>query len=133
MVRRVLDLHIHSKYSRACSKDLNFSNIAAACVTRGIDIVATGDFTHPAWLAAIREELVEDTSGIFRLRAETSPTRFILGTEISSIKKHAGETRRVHHLIFAPDIRAVEKFNHALEARGCNLRADGRPILGLTS
>lgn len=133
MKETILDLHVHSRYSRACSKDLLLPNIARACETRGIDIVATGDFTHPAWLAHIEEELTEDASGVYRLKHRASPTRFILGTEISSIKKHAGGTRRVHHLVFAPDIAAAKKFTAALEARGCNLRADGRPIVGLTS
>lgn len=129
----VLDLHVHSKYSRACSQRLVLPEIARVCEVRGIDIVATGDFTHPAWLAHMKEMLVEDNSGIYRLRVGDSKTRFVIGTEISSIKKHAGETRRVHHLIFAPSIAVAEKFNRELEKRGCNLRSDGRPIIGVTS
>lgn len=133
MPEKILDLHIHSRYSRACSKNLFLPIIAKTCEIRGIDIVATGDFTHPAWMAHMKEYLIEDTAGIYKLRDDSSKTRFIVGTEVSSIKKHAGETRRVHHLIFAPSIAVAEKFNAALEARGCNLKADGRPILGLTS
>lgn len=133
MIKKILDLHIHSKYSRACSKNLVLPEITKTCEIRGIDIVATGDFTHPAWFAHMKEQLVEDRDGIYRLRDNDTDIRFIIGTEISSIKKHAGETRRVHHLIFAPSLDVVQKFNTALEARGCNLRADGRPILGLTS
>ncbi|MBP9695122.1 MAG: DNA helicase UvrD [Candidatus Magasanikbacteria bacterium] len=132
MIEKILDLHIHSKYSRACSGSLVLPNIAKECELRGIDVVSTGDFTHPAWFEHIKDKLVEDAPGIFRLNDNSSKTRFILGTEVASIKKHAGKTRRVHLLIFAPSIASVEKFNNALESRGCNLRADGRPILGLT-
>ena len=132
MVEKILDLHIHSKYSRACSIDLVLPTIAKTCEVRGIDIVATGDFTHPAWFAHMQEQLIEDTSGIYKLRDDSSKTRFIIGTEVASIKKHAGQTRRVHLLIFAPSLEAAGKFNKVLEARGCNLKADGRPILGLT-
>ena len=144
MIQQILDLHIHSKYSRACSRDLDLPNISQACKIRGIDIVATGDFTHPKWFEHIKETLVEDTEGMYKLN-KTSPrpsplkgegacqTRFILGTEVSSIKKHKGQTRRVHLCLFAPSIEVAEKFNRKLESRGFNIHSDGRPILGLTS
>lgn len=154
MSEHILDLHIHSKYSRACSPKLELPKIAAACAVRGIDIVATGDFTHPKWMEHIKESLVEENEGIYRLRttdyrlqttdkklkskntvvrSPSSVVRFIIGTEISSIKKHAGETRRVHHLIFAPNLEAAERFNKKLTDRGINISADGRPIIGMTS
>lgn len=133
MVEQILDFHIHSRYSRACSKDLTLPAIARTCEIRGIDIVATGDFTHPAWFAHMEETLAEERPGIYKLKDDSSVTRFVIGTEISSIKKHAGGTRRVHHLIFSPSLAVAKKFNDALLARGCNLRADGRPILGVTS
>lgn len=129
----ILDLHIHSRYSRACSAQLVPEVIARTCVERGIDVVSAGDFTHPKWLQTLQDELTETAPGIFTLKNQAAPTKFILGTEIASVKKHAGKTRRVHHLLFAPSFGAVEKFNQALTKRGCNLRADGRPIVGLTS
>lgn len=129
----ILDLHIHSRYSRACSKNLVPEVLATTAVTRGIDILATGDFTHPKWLEMLKNELEESASGIFTLKNKTAPTRFILGTEIASIKKHNDKTRRVHHLVFAPNFAAADRFNEKLRARGCNLNADGRPIVGLTS
>ncbi len=129
----VLDLHIHSRYSRACSKNLVPEVLGVTAVTRGIDILATGDFTHPKWLEILKAELEESAAGIFTLKNKAAPTRFLLGTEIASVKKHAGKTRRVHHLVFAPNFAAVDRFNAALRARGCNLSADGRPIVGLTS
>ncbi len=140
-MQKILDLHIHSPYSRACSKNLVLSTIAQTCEMRGIDIVTTGDFTHPKWFESIKNELVEDTDGIYRLKTSPqfsldrggSPTRFMIGTEVASIKKHKDKTRRVHHLLFAPNIEVAEKFNKKLENEGFNLKADGRPILGMTS
>lgn len=158
MIEQILDLHIHSKYSRACSKDLELPHIAQVCEMRGIDIVVTSDFTHPLWFAHMKECLVEENSGMYRLRdgivtAETSlapfgaestsptrrgnsrvsNTRFIIGTELSCIKKHKGKTRRVHLCVFAPNLEVAEQFNNTLDKMGFNLRSDGRPILGLTS
>lgn len=129
----ILDLHIHSKFSRACSKNLTLPVIAAACDVRGIDVVATGDFTHPQWRRAIEEELVEVAPGLFAVKGSAARARFILGTEISCIYSHAGKVRRVHVLVFAPSLDAVRGIAAALEKRGCNLRADGRPIIGLSA
>lgn len=132
-MQKILDLHIHSRYSRACSKDLELPRIAKTCEIRGIDIVTTGDFTHPRWFEGIKSELIEDTEGIYKLKDHSSTTRFLIGTEVASIKKHKDKTRRVHHLLFAPSIEVAEKFNKKLENDGFNLKADGRPILGMTS
>ncbi len=147
MIKQILDLHIHSKYSRACSRDLKLPNIAKACEIRGIDIVATSDFTHPEWFSHMKECLVEDTPGIYKIRTQGHKgkrkqtisnfqfpkTKFILGTELSCIKKHKDKTRRVHVCVFAPSLEVVEKFNNKLEEMGFNLKSDGRPILGLTA
>jgi uncharacterized protein (TIGR00375 family) len=129
----ILDLHTHSRYSRACSKDLTIPLIAKTCEIRGIDIVSAGDFTHPAWFNHLKETLVETAPGIYQLRDNESKTKFILGTEVASIKKDGDRLRRVHHLLFAPSLESVEKFNKKLVELGCNIRSDGRPILGLTS
>lgn len=133
MPQKILDLHIHSKYSRACSKDLELPNIAKACEVRGIDIVSTSDFTHPAWFEHMKTELKEDTEGIYKLKNHDSKTRFIIGTELASIKKHKDKTRRIHLCVFAPNLEVVEKFNKKLDVMGFNIGSDGRPILGLTS
>jgi DNA helicase-2/ATP-dependent DNA helicase PcrA len=133
MIKKILDLHIHSKYSRACSKHLELPVIAKTCEIRGIDIVVTGDFTHPRWFAHMKECLVEDTPGIYKLRDGSSKTRFMIGTEVANIKKHKGETRRVHNLVFAPNMEVAEAWNTELDSRGFNLKSDGRPILGMTS
>jgi uncharacterized protein (TIGR00375 family) len=108
------------------------STIAKTCEIRGIDIVATGDFTHPAWFKHIKENLVEENEGIYKLKDGSNKTKFIIGTEVASIKKHKDKTRRVHLLIFAPNIEIAEKFNSELVKKGFNLNADGRPILGAT-
>jgi len=138
MIQKIIDLHIHSKYSRACSKELELPKIAAACQEKGIDVVATGDFTHPEWFNHIKECLVEEGEGVYRLNDKCQNpndkliTRFILSTEISCIYKHKDATRRLHLLILAPNFKAVEKFNKVLEDMGKNLKSDGRPIVGLS-
>ncbi|MCX6781735.1 MAG: endonuclease Q family protein [Candidatus Magasanikbacteria bacterium] len=132
MIEQIIDLHIHSKYSRACSPDLELPKIALACEKKGIDICATGDFTHPAWFNHIKELLVEDNSGLFKLKDASSKVRFILSTEISCIYKHKDATRRLHLVVLAPSVEAVGRFIEALEAKGANVRSDGRPILGLS-
>ena len=139
----IADLHIHSKYSRACSGELTLENIDKWCRIKGVDLVSTGDFTHPAWFKDIEEKLVEDGTGFLRLKeAPTSPSpssgrrginpRFILGTEVSCIYSQGGKTRRLHLCLYLPDLKSVKKFNQELVARGCNIRSDGRPILGLS-
>lgn len=130
-MEQIVDLHIHSKYSRACSADLELPKIARACEIRGIDIVTTGDFTHPAWFAHMKDSLVEDGEGVYKLKDNSSKTRFVIGTEIASVKKHKDKTRRLHLNVFAPSLEVAEKFNKVLSDRGFNLKSDGRPILGL--
>lgn len=132
MIEAIVDLHIHSKYARACSPALELPKIARACELKGIQIASTGDFTHPLWFASIERELEEiGSTGLFRLKDGSSSTRFIIGTEISVVYKHKDKTRRLHLLIYAPSLTAARQFIAALEERGANLRADGRPIMGI--
>lgn len=146
-MRYIVDLHIHSRYSRACSKNLTLPNLAAWASAKGIDVLGTSDFTHPAWRKDIESQLEPAEEGLFRLKAgvheggegyEMAPralngreVRFMLTTELSCIYKKNGKTRRLHLLVFAPTVAAVGKIVDALEALECNLRSDGRPILGL--
>ena len=132
-MRIITDFHLHSAYSRACSKALTLPNIAAYCERKGIGFVGTSDFTHPAWRKQIGEELEEAGEGTFQLKGNRSKTRFLLSTELSCIYKRGGRVRRVHHIVLMPDIAAVDRLIASLEARGCNVRADGRPILGIDS
>jgi uncharacterized protein (TIGR00375 family) len=139
------DLHVHSKYSRATSRDLDLEHLAHWAARKGIGVVATGDFTHPAWCAELKAKLVPAEPGLFRLRDDIAkgvaatlpaacrnPVRFMLEVEISTIYKKGDKTRKVHHLIYAPDFATVDRINARL-ARIGNIASDGRPILGLDS
>lgn len=134
------DLHIHSKYSRATSKNCNLEELAFWAQRKGLSVIGTGDFTHPAWFAEIKNKLVPEGNGAFRLKPELEkqilkggePVRFLLSVEISTIYKKWDKTRKVHHGIFAPDIEAAGRFRDKLGAIG-NIVSDGRPILGLDS
>ncbi len=124
----IADFHIHSKYSRATSKDINLENLDKWAKIKGIKVLGTGDFTHPEWLKNLKEKLRPAERGLFKL--ESSETRFILTSEINCIYSKQGRVRKIHILIFAPDFKTVEKINTHLGWIG-NLKADGRPILGL--
>jgi len=139
------DLHVHSKYSRATSRDLDLEHLAQWAARKGIGVVGTGDFTHPAWRAELKDKLVAAEPGLFRLRPEIeqaiarqSPAacqtavRFMLSVEISTIYKKGEKTRKIHHLIYAADFATVDRISERL-ARIGNIASDGRPILGLDS
>jgi len=133
----IADLHIHSKYSRAVSGDMTLENIASHARKKGIQVVATGDFTHPAWFGEIKNKLQPAEEGLFNLKPQISnlkspDTRFMLTVEIACIYSKGGKVRRLHHVVFAPTIEAVEKINKKLAWIG-NLKSDGRPMLGLDS
>ncbi len=139
------DLHIHSKYSRATSKNCDLKHLAYWARKKGITVVGTGDFTHPVWQAELKEQLVPAEPGLFRLRPELEQevtqmlpsacqgtTRFMLSVEISTIYKKGDKTRKIHHLLYAPNFSAVERMTERLSRIG-NVKSDGRPILGLDS
>jgi DNA helicase II / ATP-dependent DNA helicase PcrA len=145
VVRFYADLHIHSKFSRACSRDCDLEHLAWWAGRKGIGVVGTGDFTHPAWREELGAKLVPDAPGLFRLRPELeravletlppacrTPVRFMLSSEISTIYKRDDRTRKVHHLLYAPSLEAVDEITRQLLRIG-NLASDGRPILGLDS
>lgn len=132
-MRIIADWHIHSGYSRACSKELTLPKIAKACERKGINIVAAPDWTHPAVFSDIEELLVEDRPGMYKLKDGSSPTWFMLSTEVSQIYKKGGKCRRIHNNILSPSIETCRKVNTELENRGFNLKSDGRPILGIDS
>ena len=139
------DLHIHSRFSRACSRDCDIEHLAWWALRKGITVAGTGDFTHPAWAEELKETLIPAEPGLFRLRPEmadrvrrTSPrscgneVRFMLSAEISTIYRGGERTRKVHHLLYAPTFEAADRITAALSKIG-NLASDGRPILGLDS
>ena len=129
----VADLHLHSKYSRAVSPDMNLSNMALWAFKKGLDILSVSDWTHPLWFRQIREELEEAEQGLFRLKDKSSAVRFLLSVEVSSIYSQGGKVRRIHNLIWSPSFETSEKISNELRKRGCNLNSDGRPIIGLSS
>lgn len=135
-MRYITDWHIHSKYSRACSKELELPKIAQWCERKGINIVATGDWTHPKWFQHIEENLEEVRQGIYQLKnhkSERRETEFMLITEISQIYKKGDKTRRIHNLVWSPSLDTCRKVNTKLTNHGFNLKSDGRPILGIDS
>jgi len=153
MVSFYADLHIHSRFSRATSRDCNLVELSYWARRKGITVVGTGDFTHPEWRQELEDTLIPAEPGLFRLPAEIErnieqrlagfgpspqsvasvpPTRFILQVEISTIYKKGDRTRKVHHVIYAPDLDTAGKISARLDQVG-NIKSDGRPILGLDS
>ncbi len=163
-MRVIADLHIHSKYSRATSKQMEPVVLAHWAEKKGINLIATGDFTHPRYLSELKSTLMEDGSGFLRLKNDESidpkskvkeakslhnsskdfdlgffnldysvETKFILSGEISCIYKEKGRTRRIHLLILVPDFKTADKIIATLEKYKCNLKSDGRPIVGLSA
>ena len=137
----IADLHIHSRFSRATSRDCDAPHLDLWARRKGIALVGTGDFTHPAWRQELGEMLIPAQEGLYRLKDElrlpcetlSAPDpRFVITGEISTIYKRGGKTRKVHHVILLPSLEAAEELSHRLEAIG-NLHSDGRPILGLDS
>jgi len=128
-MRVISDLHIHGRFSRATSKQLNIPNLVKYARIKGIDLLGTGDFTHPEWLKELKTQLNDDGSGVLRTE-DGFP--FVLQGELSLIYTQGGKGRRVHHVILSPDIETVEQINEWLLTRG-RLDYDGRPIFGFSS
>ncbi len=136
----IADLHVHSKYSRATSQDMSPESIWKWAQLKGISVIATGDFTHPAWFRELNEKLEPAGNGLFTLKKELRPNdvpascradvSFILSAEISCIYRKNDRTRKIHAVVLAPDMASAAKINLSLTRIG-NLKADGRPILGL--
>lgn len=128
----IADLEVHSKYARAVSPQMTIPTIALWAQKKGIDLVGTGDFTHPMWLRELEGVLEEGGDGVYKVKDSRLSLRFLLTSEISCVYSHLGKGRRVHILVFLPTFGDVEKFNRELTAKGANLFSDGRPIVGLT-
>lgn len=138
----VADLQLHSKYSRAVSKHMTILHIYEWNLKKGLDLLATGEWTHPLWLKELKSTLEDQGNGLLRMkkavvkrlkRNEARDPFFLLSGEVSCIYSHQGKVRRNHLLLFAPSFTVVDKINTSLTKRGCNLSSDGRPILGLSS
>ncbi len=140
-----IDMHLHSRFARATSRELNPSNLHKWSALKGVDVVGTGDYTHPEWFAELSEELEPAEEGLYQLepgrRAAVEQglpercrraVRFMLSVEISTIYKKGDKTRKIHHVVILPSLESVARLNRRLGAIG-NLHSDGRPILGLDS
>ena len=123
----VADLHLHSPYARATSRELTFDNMARWARVKGIDLLASADFTHPVWFSETKRALRPLGNGLY----ERNGARFVIGTEVNCSGMQGGRNRRVHMLMFAPCIGAAERINAALGGKGA-LAADGRPTLRMT-
>lgn len=136
----IADLHVHSRFSYATSRDCDLPHLDWWARRKGIGLAGTGDFTHPAWRAELRRQLAPAGEGVYVLKEEYrlpspaagKPPRFVVTGEISSVYRRDGKTRRVHNLILLPSLEAADALSARLEAVG-NIRSDGRPILGLDS
>ncbi len=141
----VIDVHLHSRFARATSRELNPSNLHKWSALKGVDVVGTGDYTHPEWFAELSEQLEPAEEGLYQLepgrRAAVEQelpercrraVRFMLSVEISTIYKKGDKTRKIHHVVILPTLESVARLNRRLGAIG-NLHSDGRPILGLDS
>lgn len=121
----IADLHIHSKYSRATSKDMDIDHIAEWAKLKGIDLIGTGDFTHPLWVDELKDKLKQDSSGLYEYKG----VKFIPTAEVSNMYTKNGSGRRIHTVLLAPDLGVVEEINKKLASCG-NIVSDGRPIFG---
>lgn len=142
MKQVVLDLQLHSRFSRAVSKEMTLPGLYTWGKKKGIDLLATGDCTHPLWMREIERELEAVGDGTYRLKsipeeARSLPSqvhpKFLLATEVSCIYSQKGKGRRVHTLIWVPSFESAQKIAKEMTTRGCNLMSDGRPIIGLSS
>ena len=123
------DLHLHSPFAYACSKNLTLENISAWARVKGIQLLASADFTHPRWRDELRRKLAPGAPGLYTFNG----VHFVLGTEVSCVYKQGGRSRRVHLLLFAPDFETVDRLSLALAEGKAKLESDGRPTLGLSA
>lgn len=141
MIDVITDLHLHSKYSRAVSPQMNPLVMAQYGLQKGINILSTGDWTHPIWMRELRNSLEESEEGLYKLKSKedsgqarmTKEVRFLLSVEIACIYSQGGKGRRIHNLVFVKSFETAEKINKELVKRGFNISSDGRPIIGLSS
>lgn len=125
----VADLHIHSRFSRACSQQINIPNLAKWAKLKGIDLLGTGDCLHPLWQGELKNTLKDKGNGIY----EYDGVKFVLSVEVACIYSDRGKTRRIHIVILLPSLESASKLSQALMSKKINLASDGRPITGLSS
>jgi len=126
-MRFIADFHIHSKYSRATSPEMEVESLSKWAEIKGISLLGTGDFTHPTYLSELKEKLEPLGNGLFQLRSKKNSVKFILTAELNNIFHQGGRLRKIHNIIFAPSFEVVDKINKKLANLG-KLEADGRPV-----
>ncbi len=130
-MRFIADLHLHSRYSRATSREMEVESLAHWARKKGISLLGTGDFTHPTYFAELQAKLTPAEPGLYRLKNGEQGVRFILQVEVCNIYQEGKRLRKIHTLLYAPSLQAVERLNAAFSRRG-NLLADGRPTFGFS-
>ncbi|MFA6553071.1 MAG: endonuclease Q family protein [Patescibacteria group bacterium] len=133
MAEYITDLHYHSKYSRAVSRDMDLEHLSVVADIKGLHVVTAADFTHPAWFAELKKKLQLKSNGLYQLKNQKICIHFMLTSEISCIYSQGGKTRRIHLVVIMPTLDAVEKFNGLLVSEGANVKSDGRPIVGMSA
>ncbi|MGC8687383.1 MAG: endonuclease Q family protein [Candidatus Micrarchaeia archaeon] len=128
----IADLHIHSRFSRACSSDITVKGLENAAVQKGIRILASGDPVNANWLSELKLNLEEDGTGLFKVKGSNTGVRFMLGGELSTIYEYGGKSRRIHHCVFVRSFEAIDQLRELLMPKG-NLDSDGRPTLMMSS
>jgi len=131
-MRIIADLHIHSRYSRATSREMEVETLARWARWKGVNLLGTGDFTHPTYFAELRASLEPQGNGLFSLKRGVSDVRFMLTVEVSNVYSQGGRQRRIHTLIFVPSFEVAARINTALGRLG-KLASDGRPMLGYSA
>lgn len=133
-LRVIADLHIHGRYSRATSQNMRVEEIARFAKIKGLNLVGTGDFTHPKWLKELQETLIQEAdTGLYKAAREPgSPVHFMITTEVSTIFTFEGEVKKIHHVILTPSIETAMQINERLAKYG-DLTVDGRPTLNMSA
>ena len=133
-MRVIADLHMHSRFSRATSAKMNVKEIARFARIKGLDVVGTGDFTHPRWFKELTQDLVKiEGTGLYKTANEPeSPVNFMMTSEVSTIFTFRGEAKKVHHVILTPSLETAAQINDRLTRYG-DLAIDGRPMLNMTA
>jgi uncharacterized protein (TIGR00375 family) len=126
------DFHIHSKFSRATSPNLDLESLSASARIKGLDLLGTGDITHPKWFAEISKELETTGSGFYKLKDKQDEPKFVPTTEVATVFEKGGKSRKVHHCIILPNLEVAEQFSDSIKHNG-HLESDGRPTLNMTA
>lgn len=131
-MRVISDLHVHSRFAMACSSAITLKGIEETALQKGINLMGTGDLTHPLWLKELKDGLEPAEQGLFKVKGSQSGVRFVLSGEVSTVFEKGGRQRRIHHCILAPSFEVVDAINERLSKRG-DLMSDGRPQISMSA